>query len=48
MRDDMARRMTAELFWTFWLTFGGCGAAVLAAAYPALRIGFLGVSLRLA
>lgn len=45
MRDDMARRVSAELFGTFWLTFGGCGAAVLAAAFPALGIGFLGVAL---
>ncbi len=44
MRDDMSRRVTAEFFGTFWLTFGGCGAAVLAAAYPALGIGFLGVA----
>ena len=45
MRDDMTRRITAELFGTFWLTFGGCGAAVLAAAFPSLGIGLLGVSL---
>jgi aquaporin Z len=45
MRDDMARRVAAELFGTFWLTFGGCGAAVLAAAFPAVGIGLLGVSL---
>src|SRR3954463_10891205 len=45
MRDDLSRRATAEFFGTFWLTFGGCGAAVLAAAYPALGIGFLGVAL---
>lgn len=38
------RRATAELFGTFWLTFGGCGAAVLSAAFPQLGIGFLGVS----
>lgn len=38
------RRATAELFGTFWLTFGGCGAAVLSAAFPELGIGFLGVS----
>jgi aquaporin Z len=44
MRDDMARRVSAEFFGTFWLTFGGCGAAVLAAAFPALGIGFLGVA----
>lgn len=40
----IARRATAELFGTFWLTFGGCGAAVLSAAFPQLGIGFLGVS----
>jgi len=40
----MSRRVTAELFGTFWLTFGGCGAAVLAAAFPAVGIGLLGVS----
>jgi aquaporin Z len=45
MQSDMARRVTAELFGTFWLTFGGCGAAVLAAAFPAVGIGFLGVAL---
>ncbi|MBB5760588.1 aquaporin Z [Methylorubrum rhodesianum] len=38
------RRTTAEFFGTFWLTFGGCGAAVLSAAYPELGIGFLGVA----
>ena len=37
-------RATAELFGTFWLTFGGCGAAVLSAAFPELGIGFLGVA----
>src|SRR6201996_9365574 len=45
MQDDLARRATAELFGTFWLTFGGCGAAVLAAAFPSVGIGLLGVSL---
>jgi aquaporin Z len=45
MHDDMARRVTAELFGTFWLTFGGCGAAVLAAAFPSVGIGLLGVAL---
>jgi aquaporin Z len=45
MQNDMARRVTAELFGTFWLTFGGCGAAVLAAAFPAVGIGLLGVAL---
>jgi aquaporin Z len=39
------KRMIAELFGTFWLVFGGCGAAVLAAAYPTLGIGFAGVAL---
>src|SRR3954466_439216 len=42
---DMSRRITAEFFGTFWLTFGGCGAAVLAAGFPDLGIGFVGVSL---
>ncbi len=44
MRDDLSRRVTAEFFGTFWLTFGGCGAAVLAATFPAVGIGLLGVS----
>ena len=34
----------AEFLGTFWLVFGGCGSAVLAAAFPELGIGFLGVS----
>jgi aquaporin Z len=41
---DMRRRLVAEFFGTFWLVFGGCGAAVLAAAFPTLGIGFVGVS----
>jgi aquaporin Z len=41
---DMSRRVGAEFFGTFWLVFGGCGAAVLAASFPALGIGFLGVA----
>jgi aquaporin Z len=45
MLDDMARRVSAEFFGTFWLTFGGCGAAVLAAMFPAVGIGLLGVAL---
>ena len=44
MQNDMTRRLTAEFFGTFWLVFGGCGSAVLAAAFPQLGIGFLGVS----
>ena len=35
----------AEFFGTFWLVFGGCGSAVLAAAFPDVGIGLLGVSL---
>lgn len=41
----LSRRFGAELFGTFWLVFGGCGSAVLAAAFPGLGIGFAGVSL---
>ena len=44
MDSDMSRRVVAEFFGTFWLVFGGCGAAVLAAAFPGLGIGFLGVA----
>ncbi len=44
MQGDMARRVSAELFGTFWLTFGGCGAAVVAAGFPSVGIGLLGVS----
>jgi aquaporin Z len=40
----MANRFTAELIGTFWLTFGGCGSAVLAAAFPEVGIGLVGVS----
>lgn len=42
---DMPHRLGAEFFGTFWLVFAGCGSAVLAAAFPGLGIGFLGVSL---
>src|ERR1700761_7975664 len=42
---NMAKRAAAEFFGTFWLTFGGCGSAVLAAAFPQLGIGFQGVAL---
>ena len=44
MDSDISRRAIAEFFGTFWLVFGGCGAAVLAAAFPGLGIGFLGVA----
>ena len=40
----MANRLAAELFGTFWLTFAGCGSAVLAAAFPEVGIGLLGVA----
>lgn len=39
------KALAAEFFGTFWLVFGGCGSAVLAAAFPELGIGFAGVSL---
>ena len=42
---SMGKRLTAEFFGTFWLVFGGCGSAVLAAAFPELGIGFAGVAL---
>ena len=41
----MTKRLFAEFFGTFWLVLGGCGSAVLAAAYPGLGIGFAGVAL---
>lgn len=41
----MLRKTAAEFFGTFWLVFGGCGSAVLAAAFPQLGIGFAGVAL---
>jgi aquaporin Z len=39
------KKLTAEFIGTFWLVLGGCGSAVLAAGYPELGIGFLGVAL---
>jgi aquaporin Z len=42
---NLSKRAMAELFGTFWLVFGGCGSAVLAAAFPQLGIGFYGVAL---
>jgi aquaporin Z len=39
------KRYSAEFFGTFWLVLGGCGSAVLAAAFPDLGIGFVGVAL---
>jgi aquaporin Z len=41
----LPRRLAAEALGTFWLVFGGCGSAVLAAAFPEVGIGLLGVSL---
>ena len=38
------KKLVAEFFGTFWLVLGGCGSAVLAAGYPELGIGFIGVS----
>jgi aquaporin Z len=40
----LSKKLTAEFIGTFWLVFGGCGAAVLDAAFPQLGIGFLGVA----
>ena len=44
MQVSLRNRCIAEFFGTFWLVFGGCGAAVFAAAFPSLGIGFLGVA----
>ncbi|WEJ03853.1 aquaporin Z [Pseudomonas sp. FJ2-5-13] len=41
----MTKSLAAEFFGTFWLVLGGCGSAVLAAAFPELGIGFVGVAL---
>ena len=40
----MRKKLSAEFFGTFWLIFGGCGSAVLAAAFPKVGIGLTGVS----
>src|SRR6187549_1167701 len=42
--DSNLKKWSAEFLGTFWLTFGGCGSAVLAAAFPGVGIGLLGVS----
>lgn len=42
---SVSKRLVAEFIGTAWLVFGGCGAAVLSAAYPNLGIGFAGVAL---
>jgi aquaporin Z len=41
----MFRKLSAEFFGTFWLVFGGCGSALIAAGFPTLGIGFVGVAL---
>src|SRR5512133_1958307 len=43
--NTMSQRLVAEFVGTFWLVFGGCGSAVLAAAFPGLGIGFVGVAI---
>lgn len=40
----MGKKLTAEFLGTFWLVLGGCGSAVLAAAFPNVGIGLMGVS----
>ena len=42
---SLSRRVTAEFIGTFWLVLGGCGTAVLAAGFPKLGVGFVGVAL---
>ncbi|PKF62588.1 aquaporin Z [Psychromonas sp. psych-6C06] len=42
---ELKKKLVAEFIGTFWLVLGGCGSAVLAAGYPELGIGFVGVSL---
>ena len=41
----MQKKLFAEMIGTFWLVFGGCGSAILAAGFPELGIGFAGVAL---
>jgi aquaporin Z len=44
MKMDIGRKIAAEFLGTFWLVLGGCGSAVLAAAFPHVGIGLLGVA----
>src|SRR6516225_4163249 len=45
MNEDRMRKCAAEAIGTFWLTFGGCGTAVIAAAFPQVGVGLVGVAL---
>jgi aquaporin Z len=44
MQVSLTKRCIAEFFGTFWLVFGGCGAAIFAATFPSTGIGFIGVA----
>ena len=45
MPSSLVKRLSAEFLGTFWLVFGGCGCAVMAAAFPHVGVGLLGVAL---
>src|ERR1700712_5123483 len=45
LEATVQKKLIAEFLGTFWLVFGGCGSAVIAAGFPALGIGFVGVAL---
>src|ERR1700728_1334729 len=45
MPSSLTKRLSAEFLGTFWLVFGGCGSAVMAAAFPHVGIGLLGGAL---
>jgi aquaporin Z len=40
----LSKKLGAEFIGTFWLVLGGCGSAVMAAGFPGMGIGFVGVS----
>ena len=44
MSSEIAKKYVAELIGTFWLTLGGCGTAVIAASFPQIGVGLLGVA----